>query len=74
VHILTEASLGVEDFAYFLEKTPGAFFGLGCACKEKGITHSLHNKHFDIDEDCLSIGVALQVKNVLSILKQLFLE
>jgi amidohydrolase len=68
VHILTEASLGVEDFAYFLEKTPGAFFGLGCACKEKRITHSLHNKHFDIDEDCLSIGVALQVKNVLAIL------
>ncbi len=69
VHILTEASLGVEDFAYFLERAPGAFFALGCSCKEKGIIHGLHSKYFDIYEDCLSIGVALQVKNVLSILK-----
>lgn len=68
VHILTEVSLGVEDFAYYLEKAPGAFFGLGCACQEKGIIPSLHNQYFDIDEDCLSIGVALQVMNVLAVL------
>ena len=68
VHILTEVSLGVEDFAYYLERAPGAFFGLGCACQEKGIAPSLHNQLFDIDEDCLSIGVALQVMNVLAVL------
>ncbi|SKC38790.1 M20 metallopeptidase family protein [Maledivibacter halophilus] len=68
VRIIESSSLGVEDFAYFLQKAPGAFCRLGCGNVEKGIIHDGHNCNFDIDEDCLSIGVALQVQNVISIL------
>jgi len=67
--LLQEASMGVEDFAYFLEKVPGAFYFLGCRNEEKGIVHPLHNCLFDIDEECLLIGVRMQVENVKSILK-----
>ncbi len=69
VRIIKEPSLGVEDFAYFLEKAPGAYFRLGCGNIEKGIIHDGHHCLFDIDEDCLSIGTALQVQNVLEVLK-----
>lgn len=61
-------SLGVEDFSYFLDKAKGAFFHLGCGSKAKGITASNHNSSFDIDEDCLPIGVELQVVNTLKLL------
>lgn len=60
------ANMGVEDFAYFVEKVPGAFFNLGVANSSKGITAPLHNDKFDIDEESLKIGVKLQVLNILS--------
>lgn len=67
VHVLSKPSLGVEDFSYFAEKAPGAFFRLGCKTKDTAMKEA-HHPLFDIDEDCLSIGVALQVNNVLSFL------
>ncbi len=51
--------LGSEDFAYFAERIPGAFFRLGTSNREKGITYPLHNPKFDVDEDALSIGMTL---------------
>lgn len=66
---INDISLGVEDFAYFLQNTSGAFFRLGCRNEEKGIIYEGHTNLFDIDEQCLPIGVAMQVKNVLSMLE-----
>lgn len=57
-------NMGVEDFAYFAAAVPSAFFQLGCRNEEKGIIHGGHTSQFDIDEDSLSIGAALQVQNV----------
>lgn len=51
-----------------LKKSPGAYFNLGCRNEDKGIICGLHNCLFDIDEDCLAIGVAMQVENVRSVL------
>lgn len=66
--IVEETSLGVEDFAYFAAERPGAFFRLGCKNLSKGIEGKNHHPLFDIDEDCLPIGVAIQVSNVLGAL------
>ncbi|MDO5788499.1 MAG: M20 family metallopeptidase [Fusobacterium sp.] len=66
IYVKTLANMGVEDFAYFVEKVPGAFFNLGVGNKKKRITAPLHNDKFDIDEDSLKIGVALQIFNILS--------
>lgn len=60
------ANMGVEDFAYFIENIPGAFFTLGVKNDEKGINNPAHNGLFDIDEDALAIGVEMQIMNIYS--------
>jgi metal-dependent amidase/aminoacylase/carboxypeptidase family protein len=60
--------LGVEDFAYYLQRAPGAFWRLGTGSKEKGIQCVSHSPYFDIDEDALSIGTAIHVQTVLDYL------
>jgi len=60
-------SLGAEDFSYFSDAAKGGFFHLGCGNSIKGITSPIHTEHFDIDEECLKVGVLLQVKNILSL-------
>jgi amidohydrolase len=69
LYFIEEISLGVEDFAYFTAEKPSAFFRLGCKNLEKGMQRKHHHPLFDIDEDCLPIGVAMQVSNVLEALK-----
>ncbi len=46
-----------EDFALYLEHTPGALLWLGIANPAKGIASLLHAPDFDVDEDALAIGV-----------------
>lgn len=58
-------SLGGEDFSFYTENCKGAFFHLGCKNESKNIVHPLHTAKFDIDEDCLPIGVMMHVMNVL---------
>ena len=61
-------NMGVEDFAYYLGRVPGAFYSLGVRNEAAGIVHSVHHELFDVDEDCLAYGVAMQVLNALSVL------
>lgn len=63
-------SLGAEDFSYFIDAAKGAFFHLGCGNAAKGITSPIHTEFFDIDEECLKVGVKLQVENVLALLNK----
>ena len=58
------ANMGVEDFAYFIENTEGAFFTLGIKNEEKNITTQAHNGNFDIDEEALVNGVMIQILNI----------
>lgn len=55
-------SMGAEDFAYYLEKVPGAFFRLGIRNESKGIIHPYHSSLFDIDEDVLPFGVEMFIR------------
>lgn len=64
-------SLGVEDFSFFCQKAPGAFYNLGCGNPSLGIDAPAHGPHFRIDERCLKIGVLLQVVNALRLLENL---
>jgi amidohydrolase len=49
--------MGAEDFSYFEEAVPGFLMRLGSGNKAKGITAEAHTPQFDIDEDCLVVGV-----------------
>ncbi len=59
VKVMDKPMMGGEDFAYYLEKIPGAFAFIGGANKKKGISSKLHTPHFTIDEDALPMGTAL---------------
>jgi len=60
VYKLDQPTMGVESFAYFSMERPALFYFLGSGNKEKGIINPAHGSLFDIDESCLSIGVAMQ--------------
>lgn len=51
-----------EDFAYYLQKKPGAFFFIGSGNKTKGFTEPLHSPRMMVDEDCLPIGAAIMAQ------------
>jgi len=63
-------SMGVEDFSFFCKERPGAFYHLGCGNAGRGISAPLHSSTFDIDEDCLPLGVAMQVACALRLLER----
>jgi amidohydrolase len=46
-----EPTMGEEDFSFFLEHIPGAFFSLGVGKGQDN--YPLHNSKFDVDEDIL---------------------
>ncbi len=68
VKFFSYAALFAEDFAYFSQARKACYFSLGCRNEKKGIIHPLHSSKFDIDEECLKIGVEIQVRNVLRLL------
>ena len=70
IHMKEFPSLGAEDFSYFSNRVKGAFYHLGCGNKELGMTATLHNNNFAVDERCIKTGVLMQVKNTLKLLKK----
>lgn len=53
--------LGGEDFAYFLNHTPGCFFYIGCGNREKGLCAPVHTPGFDIDESALESALLCEL-------------
>ncbi len=64
-------SMGGEDFAYYLQKVPGAYIHIGVRDEERGLIKPLHNPHFDLDESALYKGSALHVSTALKYLENL---
>lgn len=62
--------LSTEDFSYFADQRKACYFHLGCTNIDNNTVVDLHNPGFDIDEGCLTVGVKLQVKNILSLLEK----
>jgi amidohydrolase len=68
VTIVDDPIMGGEDFAYYLQRKPGAFAFIGGANKEKGLVYYNHSPKFDIDEDALLKGVLIHINNVYNFL------
>jgi amidohydrolase len=68
VKILQSPNMGVESFSYFSLERPSAFYFLGCRNEEKGIVNPAHGSLFDVDEDCIPIGVAIQCESAIRML------
>ena len=61
--------MGGEDFSYYLEKVPGAFYFIGVGNPEKGIIYPQHHPKYDIDEDALGYGVEIMTTAALMLAK-----
>lgn len=55
----SEQSLGGEDFAWYLERVPGALARLGVRSPGSKVSMDLHQSSFDVDERCIAVGVQL---------------
>jgi carboxypeptidase Ss1 len=56
--IITEPTLGGEDFSRFLREAPGTFYWLGTKNPAKGCVYPNHSSKFKVDEDVLKYGAA----------------
>uniref|UniRef100_A0A453MDS6 Peptidase M20 dimerisation domain-containing protein n=1 Tax=Aegilops tauschii subsp. strangulata TaxID=200361 RepID=A0A453MDS6_AEGTS len=57
---LSPQIMAAEDFGFYAEKIPAAFFGLGVrAGGEEDEVHHVHTPRMVIDEDALPVGAAL---------------
>jgi amidohydrolase len=65
---IKEPTMGVEDFSYYLEKVPGAFFFLGSGYKGRE-NEGIHSGGFEVDEKCIGIGIQLFVMAVMKLLE-----
>lgn len=61
-------SMGAEDFAYFLQRKPGAYVWIGNGPGEGGCT--LHNPNYDFNDEIIPVGVAYWVELVRRILPE----
>ncbi len=55
---LDERTMGGEDVGLFMTDIPGTYYLVGSANAERGLNFGHHHPRFDIDEDCLPLGVA----------------
>jgi amidohydrolase len=62
--------MGAEDFSYYEQVVPGFLYRLGCGNKARGITSDIHTPDFDIDEDCLVVGVKTMANMVMDYLEK----
>ena len=62
--ILTEQSLGGEDFAWYLTKVPGAMARLGTRTPG-GHTYDIHQGDFRVDERAIAVGTRLLTRTAL---------
>jgi hippurate hydrolase len=53
-------SMGAEDFAFFLEKKPGAYIWIGNGTAEGG--GMLHSPHYDFNDAILPLGASYWVR------------
>jgi amidohydrolase len=56
---VTEQSLGGEDFGWMLQQVPGAMGRLGVRRLGQVGTADIHQPSFDVDEQCIAVGVKL---------------
>jgi amidohydrolase len=59
----TETSMGGEDFAYYLDRVPGAMFRLGVACGGGDI----HSAGFRLDDGALAVGMTAGMAAMVSL-------
>lgn len=68
VIVLETPFMGGEDFSYVANRVPSAYFYVGCRNEEKGCVNPWHSANFNLDEECLPLGVSVLAHTVLTYL------
>ena len=63
-----EPSMGAEDFSFFNDAAPGAFYHIGCVREEDMPAPALHSDRFHLEERCLAVGMAMHAALALDLL------
>jgi len=63
-----EPSMLAEDFSYYSRVVPGTYFHLGCRNQMNNQVYNLHSSKFNLDENCIKIGVELMSQFALDFL------
>ena len=63
-------SMGAEDFAYYLERRPGAFLLLGMRDEASGAVHPHHSPRFRIAPQALPLGVEILLRGALALMRE----
>ncbi|HMV50954.1 MAG TPA: amidohydrolase [Blastocatellia bacterium] len=66
--VVPRPQMGAEDFSAYQKVIPGFFYFLGVGNKAKGITAMYHTPEFDVDEECLVVGVKVMANVLLDYL------
>jgi len=61
-------AMGSEDFSYFVQRVPGAFFNVGSNNRDRGLVWTHHHPRFDFDEEVMIYGMETMVGIVLRVL------
>jgi amidohydrolase len=63
--LVKKQGMGGEDFSFMSRKKPSMQFNLGSMMQDPALRHTLHHPKFNIDEDCLAVGVKIFLQFVL---------
>lgn len=64
-----QTSMGNEDFAYYQERSPGAFAFLNISSADPATHYSVHSPTFQVDESILWQGTAVHVQTAVNYLR-----
>lgn len=62
-----QMSMGGEDFSFFCNEVPSAFYHVGCKPAGREV-YTLHSSDFDIDENCMLVGLKSHLAVLLHLL------
>ena len=68
VQLSAQASMGAEDFAYYLLNVPGTFVRVGVRNAEKGICQDIHHPRFNVDESVLETTPVVYAQAIIDLL------
>ena len=64
----TPLQMGAEDFSYFVQIVPGAFFSVGSKNVDRGLIWGHHHPKFDLDEEFMVYGMETMVRTAMRFL------
>lgn len=64
IQLMDDPIMAGEDFAFYQQEFPGAFFFLGSGSEGSDSTYEWHHPKYNIDEECFKTGAALMASMV----------